>query len=144
MPSLKRKNIPEIFEISDDDSDSPPVKKAKVTPDIIDIALAEDNVAPTPATKAKIAVSPPAAETQTQASIQVATPTPASRTVESLAEKKRNNSEVADRYVPKFDPVEKTEWRNPFKFSSKPPYWMKWSQAEYVNFVEELRSQFGM
>lgn len=148
MSTLKRKNTEEIVEISDDEGGSPPPVKKFRNEDTIDLTLSEDDEdEATPRDVAKVErslspYSPPSPPTLDQAVFEPAAPTVADRPVESI-EGKAKIPEAADRYVPSINVAENTEYRSPYKFCMKPPFWQKWSGNDYLSFVEELRSQFG-
>lgn len=48
-------------------------------------------------------------------------------------------TQTSSRYAPSsYDGI---EYRNPAKFSLKPPFWQRWSSKDYINFAEHLRYQ---
>lgn len=153
MSNLKRKNIQDSIEISDGEGPCPPAKRAKkhsphVTVDLTQDASdsdSDDEVVKTaaPAAKLEPPSSSPPTEIEDHGAVQPDRPISPVLPVERGVSKMAEIPEVADRYVPIINVEQNTEYRNPFKFCVKPPYWQKWSGIDYINFVEELRSQFG-
>lgn len=92
-----------------------------------------DDDEPTITTNARAPVARLVGHDNTNA-VAAAQPANASATPRKLYD----TPEFADRYVPLYSTIEDVVYRDPAKFSLKPPCWEKWKPKEYYQFAQYL------